>query len=247
MDTENRFFRAQIAGAELTWRFRFADTERYLRRWLIGPAEESDDAVSVSEEEYLAWSKSGNSIDAFSEFCLLCEQSSEYLLTRKRCIFHAAAVRFRDKAWLIAAGSGVGKTTQCRNLLELWPEKISVINGDKPALEALEDGTILVHPSPWTGKEGLHGASAAPLGGLILLSRGERNEILPVKPEIAVPRTFMYVFQSWRDEKILRLCGSMTERIVRVAPAWIMTSCEVPDSTRLLYEVMEKGDLRNGI
>ena len=239
-------YTAALAGQSLSYAFHFPETARYLRRYLTGEASApAEDAVRVSEWEFADWASVGNTIDDFAEFCLLCQQTSQRLLASDRCVFHAAAVRFRDRAWLIAAGSGVGKSTQCRNLMELDPEGITIINGDKPILEATADG-VIVHPSPWNGKEGWHGAEAAPLAGLILLRRGDENAIRSLEPEEAVFRAFSSVFQSWQNEASLRLAAKMTEKIVRAAPIWMLTSAVIPDSTLLLYEIMQQEGEQHG-
>lgn len=242
------FYLAHLAGQTIQYCFHFPDTAGYLRRCISEKTDECrDKPVSVTEYEFDEWKKTGNTIDAFAEFCLLCEQTSQYLLSFDRCVFHAAAVRFRDRAWLVTAGSGVGKSTQCRYLTELWPEEVSIINGDKPILECREDGAVMVHPSPWNGKEGWHGAEAAPLAGIFLLRRGQENAIEPVEVKRAVPWIYSSVFQSWQDEDNLRLAARMTEKIVKNAQIWQLTSHEVPDSTKLLYETMCREAERHGL
>ncbi len=149
---------AELGGIPLGFSFQYADTSKYLRRFTTSSKNVADSQVSVSQQEFDDWAAAGNKIDAFAEFCLLCQQASKRLFDADRCIFHAAAIRWRGRAWLIAGGSGVGKSTQCRILLELWPDEFTIINGDKPVLECRKDGSVRVYPSPWNGKEGLGGA-----------------------------------------------------------------------------------------
>ncbi len=229
-----------LAGVSLSWAFHFPETEHYLRKWIVGSSEDTDGAIRVSDTEFSDWASFGNTIDAFAEFCLLCQQTSEALLRKDRCVIHAGAVRFRDKAFLIAGGSGVGKSTQIRTIMELYPDEIAVINGDKPVLEAKEDGTTIVHPSPWNGKEGWHGAEAAPLGGIFLLRRGEANSIEPIAPQAAAAFLYQQIFQSYSSEEMIRLAGALEERILKSAPVWLFTNQDVPDSTRLLMNTMKE-------
>ena len=185
-----------IANQDILYRFRFPDTERYLRSFIReGETRVTKNTVSVTEQEYSDWGNAGNKIDAFAEFCLLCQQTSEYLLPFDKCIFHAVAISFADHAWLISAGSGVGKSTLCKSLTDTYPEEITVINGDKPALHYEAEKGITVYPSPWNGKEGWHGADAAPLGGVFLLKRGMENTISNADEREAVMRIYQNVFQ----------------------------------------------------
>ena len=195
--------------------------------------------AAVSDQQFEDWIRSGNQRDAYGEFCLLCMPVSEALLKYKRCLFHAAAISYKGKAWLIAAGSGTGKSTQCRNLLEMCPGEVSVINGDKPVIEVREDGKVIVHPSPWNGKEGWHGAPAAPLAGIVLLRRGLENSLVSITKEEAAIRVFLSVFQDYTDEEAIRMAAAMAEKMVNSSPIWLMTTHTVPDSTKLLYECIK--------
>ena len=229
----------RIAGEEIPWTFRFPDTHRYLRKYIKDEKREiSSRMVSVSKLEYSDWEKFGNKVDAFGEFCLLCQQTSDYLLAYDCCIFHAAAISYADRSWLIAAGSGVGKSTLCGKLIEIYPMDIQVINGDKPALQNDGRNGIMVHPSPWNGKEGWKGAEAAPLGGVFLLQRGSETGILPAKETEAVFHIFMNIFQSYTKEDTLRTAGRMTEDIIKTTPVWMLTSYGVQETAELVHKVM---------
>ena len=235
-------YTASLAGVSLTWAFRFEDTAKYLRKWISGPQEAPEDVckvVRVSDQELKDWESFGNTIDAFAEFCLLCQQTSEALLPMDRCVIHAGAVRFRDRAYLISGGSGVGKSTQIRTLQELYSGEVSVINGDKPVLQAEENGTIIVHPSPWNGKEGWHGAEAAPLAGIFLMRRGAENDVRPAEIGFAAPFLYQQIFQSFTSEDIIKLAGAFEDKMLKNVPAYHFTNKEVPESTRLLMDTME--------
>lgn len=238
----------QFDTVKLPYALRFPDTVHYLKRYL---SESSDltrqDPVSVSHQEFADWESAGNGIDAFAEFCLLCQQTSQHLFAFDRCVFHAAAIRWRNRAWLIAGGSGVGKSTQCRTLMELWPDEIQVINGDKPILSYQQDGTVMVCPSPWNGKEGWHGAEAAPLAGIFFLSRGPQDSVKTISTAHAAPLAYLCVFQDYRDANVIRQCGVITQRILQSCPLWSVTSCHIPDSTHLLYQTMRQEVANNGI
>ena len=240
MQTKTILRRARLADTEIIWRFRFPETEGFLRRWITGEPDNADNPIEVTDTEFADWVSSGNGMDAFGEFCLLCQQTSEHMLPYGKCVFHASAIRFDNKAWLIAAGSGVGKTTQTKTLMDLFPDQVGVINGDKPILAVQEDETVVVHSSPWTGKEGLHGAEAAALGGIFCLRRGEENAVKPLTAREAAPFLYPLIFQSFSTESVIRRAGDMAEKILNSAPSWLLTSHSIPDSTRLIYETMQQ-------
>ena len=232
---------AEFAGFSLGLRFNYPETKDYLRHYLLSEEDAlPSEIVSVSDQEFSDWKKAGNQLDSYAEFCLMCMPVSETLLRHGRCVFHAAAIQYAGRAWLIAAGSGVGKSTQCRNLMSMWPKEFSVINGDKPILERQSGGTIIVHPSPWNGKEGWKGDDAAPLGGIILLRRGNENSIVVSSTKESAARVFVSIFQSYREEYVIQLAGSFAEDLVKSCPIRLLTSHDVPASTELLYSWLEQ-------
>ncbi len=238
-------YEAYLAGRRVQYAFRYPDTARYMESILGDEPDETTESttdaavISVSEAAFAAWEETGNPADAYAEFCLASLPTSEVLLRNNRCVFHAAAVSCRRQAWLIAAGSGVGKSTQCRNLVTMYPGEFAVINGDKPVIEVREDGKVIVHPSPWNGKEGWHGAPAAPLAGIVLLRRGLENSLVSITKEEAAIRVFLSVFQDYTDEEAIRMAAAMAEKMVNSSPIWLMTTHTVPDSTKLLYECIK--------
>ena len=212
-----------------------------------------------------------------SEFSMLTAHLSNALLPFDRVIMHAAALRWRDKAYLITAPSGTGKSTQARFLQELRPHEFSIICGDRPVLQfcSSEHGTgesenlssqafppeapqpclkasqpaeaneahsdthlpaILVHPSPWNGKENWYGAEAAPLAGIIHLKRGDENSLTRPKPRDLAVTVFTHLIQTAETEAAVRKAAELTTRLLEATPLWELTSNTVPDSTRLLLE-----------
>lgn len=109
---------------------------------------------------------------------LLLQLSKLLLRQYDGMLLHAVAVCLHNKAYLLVAPSGVGKTTHAR----LWLEHIPgtyILNGDKPFLRCT-GGEIRVYGSPWQGKEDLGINASAPLAGIFLLERapGNRAETL---------------------------------------------------------------------
>lgn len=115
------------------------------------------------------------------EYLELGPRVCDALLPYGRILFHGAAILWRGRVWVFTANSGTGKTTQYMLWKLCFGSEIKILNGDKPLLEFREGG-ILVHPSPWRGKEGLGSLDAAPLGGIILLEQSEENRMRRLLP-----------------------------------------------------------------
>ena len=107
--------------------------------------------VCVSEKDWEFYHSQGIERKADMEFSVLAAHFSDSLLPFDRVIIHSVALRRQDKAYLICAASGTGKTTQARFLQQLHPGEFGIICGDRPVLEFREK-EIVVHPSPWNGK-----------------------------------------------------------------------------------------------
>lgn len=86
-------------------------------------------------------------------------------------------------------------------------QRNKILNGDKPLLEFRKDG-ILVHPSPWRGKEGLGSLDAAPLGGIILLEQSEENRMRRMLPaEAAGPLLTQLLFTRKNADDVRAACA----------------------------------------
>jgi hypothetical protein len=156
-----------------------------------------------------------------------------------RLVLHGAALRRQDRAWLICAPSGTGKSTQTSWLRRLRPNEFGVISGDRPIL-SFHDNEIMVHPSPWNGKEDWHDAEAAPLAGIILLRRGEENRLEDMDPlEAAVP-VYAQVIQSAVRADRIRKSAELVTALVQAVPVWRLTTHHPPASTELLLDEIFK-------
>lgn len=224
-----------LGGIALRLKLHFAEAAELFAPWDAGGVPAAELAVSESEWTYLR-SSVGVAFDAQSEASILTACCSDALLPYDRCIMHAVALRFRDQAWLIAAPSGVGKTTQARVLQELWPGEFSVICGDRPVLRLTDDGGVYVHPSPWNGKENWYGAAAAPLAGIVFLQRGDYDDAYQIKRRDAVIPCLQALIYSGVSEDVIRRAAAFTDQLLRRVPAYRLQSENVPGSTKLLYE-----------
>ena len=193
--------------------------------------------VCIPDPDWNRFLARGLPEDGRTEFSALTSFLSDALMEFDRILIHGAAVRFQDKAYLILAPSGVGKSTQARYLAELCPGEFGVICGDRPLLR-FEQDRITVCPSPWNGKENWQGAAEAPLDGLILLTRGTENRVSLPSLCQAVLHTFPQMIQTGWDPKKVRTAVKLTERLLKETSVLLLESSDVPDSTQLLLEVL---------
>lgn len=91
-------------------------------------------------------------------------------------LFHAAAVSFKDNAYLFLGKSGTGKSTHAR----LWQqaiEGVELVNDDNPVVRIMDDGRVRVFGSPWSGKTPCYRNVSYPLRSVVLLSQAPYNRI----------------------------------------------------------------------
>lgn len=228
-------FTVTLAGRSFRVSARYAKTAAYF------PAPDPEAPlvpgapVSIPETDWQEYLQSGMEDCAHTEYSMLTAHCSDALLAFDCVILHAAALRWRDRSWLIIAPSGVGKSTQTRNLQTLLPGEVSVICGDRPVLERC-GGAFRVHPSPWNGKENWHGAEAAPLGGLILLRRGPENRLYALREDEAILNLYVAFIQTSASVEAVTKVADLEDGVLRAVPTWLLVSDTVPDSTRCLVE-----------
>lgn len=233
-----------LAGITLSYALRFNDTIRYLGKYVKEDALCEDVLISVQDYEFEDWKRLGNEVNAHGEYSLLSLQTSIALFEHQRFVFHSVALRWHDKAWLITAPPGVGKSTQYKNLKELYGDEVSIINGDRPIIQIMENGSIMVHPSPWNGKENWYGAEAAPLAGIICLKQGQENVIKPLTAKEAAVTVLASVFHSYENEQVVRKAAKLATAMLKPTPVWLLTNKGDLASSALLRDTLMEWERR---
>ena len=193
--------------------------------------------ISIMQEEIMNRMKDFGS-ESFTEFNLLLEHICNLLLPYDRCLFHGVAICVDEQAFLITAPSGTGKSTQYRWWKALYRDEVRLICGDKPILEFQPSGDIIVHPSPWRGKERWPGSSPAKLAGIVYLEQGSFNSIRPISVSEAVVPLYTQILYQPETERELRQAGSMLERILQQVPVWKLVNTGDQASARLTYDTI---------
>lgn len=208
-----------LAGVTFSCTLRFQETARFFppSNAVVSPI--VGESVCLSDDDW-QYFLTANMVECpHSEYSLLTAPFSDALLSYDRMVFHSVALRWHDRAYLISAPSGNGKSTQARYLKKLHPGEFGIICGDRPIL-SFYDNEIIVHPSPWNGKENWHDAEAAPLAGLILLERGNENKLIALSPREAALRTYAQVMQRCIDPEKIRRAAELTTRLLNSVPIW---------------------------
>lgn len=225
-----------LAGIPVCMHVRFREAFDYFNSFSGVMNQSSKRDLSISDEEWEYYLQKGIAYNGQSEASLLTAYTSDYLMNYDACIVHAVAFTFQRKAWLITGISGVGKTTQVKSLQQIIPGEFNVICGDRPVIRLAKDGTVIVYPSPWNGKENLYGVEAAPLEGIICLNRGFENKVVSLKMKDAVIPFFNSIIQTAKSEKMILKLAELQTKIMEHCFFYQMESYSLPDSTNCLFE-----------
>lgn len=104
-------------------------------------------------------------------------------------MLHSSAIEMDGRAYLFSANSGTGKSTHTGLWKQVFGDKVTYINDDKPIIRKI-DGKFYVYGTPWSGKTDLNTNIKVPLAAIVFIERGETNSITPIDPAkeaVAVP------------------------------------------------------------
>lgn len=93
---------------------------------------------------------------------------------------HASVVMKDGKGYAFLGTSGTGKSTHSK----LWMkhiEGVELLNDDNPALRVMDDGTIHIFGTPWSGKTPCYKNVEVELGGIVQLKQAPQNKIARLK------------------------------------------------------------------
>lgn len=161
---------------------------------------------------------------------------SEALIDYDTILFHASALAVDGQGYLFAALSGTGKSTHARLWREMYGDRVTMINDDKPFIHVGED-EVRVYGSPWDGKHHLSTNTSVPVKAICILTRDTTNHI----ERIDVDEAFAILYQqTYRSKDPLKLAHTI-DLLNRMAGkvALYRLGCNMdPDAARVSYEGM---------
>ncbi|MCQ2143267.1 MAG: hypothetical protein MJY56_04275 [Bacteroidales bacterium] len=102
---------------------------------------------------------------------------TRYVSSRDTLLIHSSTVVDRDGyGYAFLGKSGTGKSTHSR----LWMENIGgtwLLNDDNPVVRVLEDGSVRIYGTPWSGKTPCYKNDSAPLRAIVDLEQAPFNGI----------------------------------------------------------------------
>ena len=155
--------------------------------------------------------------DAFLEQTVLHEKMSLALLEKDVFLMHGSALALDGRGYIFTAPSGTGKSTHARLWRELYGDRVTMINDDKPyIIWDRERESFTLTGSPWMGKHSLGARIQAPLEGICILHQAAENQISRLSQDQAMAPVFSQVYRpSGREEmaRSMAFIGSLLGRV----------------------------------
>lgn len=126
-------------------------------------------------------------------------------------VFHGAAIEYKGEGIIFSGVSGAGKSTQAH----LWQtyRNALILNGDAPAVRNVNE-IPKVFGTPWCGSSGEAINRSVPLKAIILVKKGEKNEVRKLDEKEAVLALFSNTLHMNFDFKLIDFCMNYIQQLV---------------------------------
>lgn len=129
---------------------------------------------------------------------------------------HASVIEKKGKALLFLGKSGTGKSTHSR----LWQEFVpgsTLLNDDEPVVRIINDGSVKVYGTPWSGKTPCYRNTSAEVMAIVCLFQSPENKLTRLEGVKAFSSVFQScsVLRSNKRNKDL-MCDSVAQMIETV-------------------------------
>lgn len=151
---------------------------------------------------------------------------------------HASVISCNGKGYLFMAPSGTGKSTHSCRWLENIPGS-SLLNDDNPIIRVMDDGSVRVFGSPWSGKTPCYKNEDYPVGALVQISRAPFNRA----ERLGVLDSYALIYGSSSGLKFLpSMCDALHSSfnaIVGTVPCFRMHCLPDADAAKVCYEAVK--------
>lgn len=174
--------------------------------------------------------------DPFLERTAIQRKVAENLLSYGILLIHGSAIAVDGKGYLFTAKTGTGKSTHTRLWRQVFGDRATMVNDDKPFLKFIDE-EIFLCGAPWSGKHGLDANITVPLQGICILERGTENTIAPAGPD-AAENFLCHQCQAPLDADKRSLFEQLISRLFAV-PLWRMQCTISEEAPVIAYHAMK--------
>ena len=177
--------------------------------------------------------------DAYLETLAIYRKMCEVLPSHGAFLIHGSALAVDGKAYLLAAPSGTGKSTQAALWRRAFGKRVTMLNDDKPLIK-VTDSEVLACGTPWDGQHHLSSNAMAPLRGVCLIQRSSTNSIVSLTVRDAYTRMLRQVYRPANPASLERTLALLDHTLEKVG-IWELSCNTRLDAAELAYAAMEGG------
>lgn len=168
-------FVIELAGISIGIRPLFSQTKVFCEKYITERVPEFWIEVCVEDIQFERRLAADPKIeDVYLESLAVYRKIAESMPSYGVLLVHGSALALDGNGYLFVANSGVGKSTHAALWRQVYGDRVTMINDDKPLLKVDGEG-VRVYGSPWMGKHRLGSRTSAPLSGISFLHRAEEN------------------------------------------------------------------------
>ena len=221
--------RIKLADIPIQMNNRFPELEWLCREYVTDEVPKIVLSVTQEEIEEERSKQADIFTDGYLETICLYRKLALEMLKCDVFLMHASVIEVDGEGYAFLAHSGTGKTTQTRLWLEYFGARARVINGDKPLIRVMPDGTFVAYGTPWCGKEGMGCNASVPLKALFLLERSTVPTCEPADQEFSIDRLFHQLLMPEDPEQMMQLLD-MVDKLVETVPCYRLR-CDMTDAS----------------
>ena len=217
MEQDERNFCLSIAGHSFFIHTLYEEAYYLCRKYIVDEEAEEDIYITgedIKKEKIKAIKQDSKHQEDYLETLALYRKIAESMLNYDTFLMHGAVVAYEESAYMFTAASGTGKTTHVLK----WLKNLDcayVVNGDKPLIK-VSNHEIIVCGTPWRGKEKLGRNCMVPLKAIVIMERGENNNINEITFNEALTGLLKQTYMpddAGKKSKTLQLLSKLNGRI----------------------------------
>ena len=230
----------RIADLNIGIKTRFDFTKKYISEYLINDAEPQF-TVCVTDEQ-IEYEKSVTPeriSEPYYELTAILRVICNTILQQYNgFFFHCSCFEFDGNAYIFTAKSGTGKSTHTRLWREVYGDKITMINDDKPIVRLI-DGKFYIYGTPWNGKHSISTNMKSPVKALFYLHQAKENKVVKTDQLSAMSKLLSQTILP--DSKItMNILLDMIEKFVTDIPVFDLY-CDIShDAVSTVYNVIKE-------
>lgn len=180
----------------------------------------------------------GDFPDGYIEAICAYRKIAEAIIDHDAFLMHSAVIEMDGRAYAFLARSGTGKSTHISLWRELFGDKVTVVNGDKPICRFI-DGELYAYGTPWCGKEGWNKNTRAPLKALCYVERGTESSIAKISPADSSFRIMRQILVP-NDASLASKTLDMIDRMLTKIPSYVLKCNISHKAAELAYDAMKE-------